>query len=71
MIGALLEEKWDYMFFTGSVGVGKIVATACAKQLTPSTLELGGKVRGMDMVYLYVNGYMDMNLNRIVYDRIG
>ena len=39
----LLEFKWDYIFFTGSVGVGKIVAKAAAINLTPTTLELGGK----------------------------
>ena len=40
---ALLAERWDYIFFTGSVPVGKIVAQAAAKHLTPVTLELGGK----------------------------
>lgn len=39
----LLALKWDYIFFTGSVKVGKIVAEAAAKNLTPTTLELGGK----------------------------
>ncbi len=39
----LLEQRWDYIFFTGSVPVGKIVAKAAAKHLTPVTLELGGK----------------------------
>lgn len=39
----LLAQRWDYVFFTGSVKVGKIVAEACAKHLTPTTLELGGK----------------------------
>jgi len=39
----LLKERWDYIFFTGSVPVGKIVAKAAAVFLTPSTLELGGK----------------------------
>jgi acyl-CoA reductase-like NAD-dependent aldehyde dehydrogenase len=39
----LLEQRWDYIFFTGSVAVGKIVAKAAAKNLTPITLELGGK----------------------------
>ena len=39
----LLSQRWDYIFFTGSVGVGKIVAKAAAKYLTPVTLELGGK----------------------------
>ncbi|QXE02575.1 aldehyde dehydrogenase [Terribacillus sp. DMT04] len=40
---ALLKEDFDYIFFTGSTGVGKIVAEAAAKHLTPVTLELGGK----------------------------
>ncbi|WP_411831061.1 aldehyde dehydrogenase [Mariniflexile sp. AS56] len=39
----LLSKKWDYIFFTGSVSVGKIIAEAAAKHLTPVTLELGGK----------------------------
>jgi len=39
----LLAQKWDYIFFTGSVPVGKIVAKAAANHLTPVTLELGGK----------------------------
>lgn len=39
----LLAQKWDYIFFTGSVSVGKIVAKAAANHLTPVTLELGGK----------------------------
>lgn len=39
----LLAQRWDYIFFTGSVFVGKIVAQAAAKYLTPTTLELGGK----------------------------
>eukprot|EP00924_Labyrinthula_sp_SR-Ha-C_P003682 augustus_masked-scaffold_3-processed-gene-2.52-mRNA-1 protein AED:0.03 eAED:0.03 QI:0/-1/0/1/-1/1/1/0/546 len=40
---ALLEEKWDKIFFTGSGFVGKKVALAAAKHLTPVVLELGGK----------------------------
>lgn len=40
---ALLKEKFDYIFFTGSVAVGKIVMEAAARHLTPVTLELGGK----------------------------
>ena len=39
----LLEQKWDYIFFTGGTEVGRIVAQAAAKNLTPTTLELGGK----------------------------
>lgn len=39
----LLEQPLDYIFFTGSTGVGKIIMKAAAEQLTPVTLELGGK----------------------------
>ncbi|OEH94572.1 aldehyde dehydrogenase [Bacillus solimangrovi] len=39
----LLEQPFDYIFFTGSVPVGKIVMEAASKQLIPLTLELGGK----------------------------
>lgn len=40
---ALLEQKFDYIFFTGSPAVGREVMAAGAKNLTPVTLELGGK----------------------------
>ncbi len=40
---ALLEQKFDYIFFTGSKAVGKIVLEKAAKNLIPVTLELGGK----------------------------
>ncbi|QCD88404.1 aldehyde dehydrogenase [Vigna unguiculata] len=39
----LLEQRWDKIFFTGSARVGRIVMSAAAKNLTPVTLELGGK----------------------------
>lgn len=39
----LLKQKFDYIFFTGSEFVGKIVMKAAAENLTPLTLELGGK----------------------------
>lgn len=39
----LLAEKFDHIFYTGSGRVGRIVAEAAARQLTPVTLELGGK----------------------------
>ncbi|MFT9850094.1 aldehyde dehydrogenase [Aneurinibacillus sp. REN35] len=39
----LLKQPVDYMFFTGSVAVGKVVMEAAAKRLIPVTLELGGK----------------------------
>lgn len=40
---ALLEQRFDHIFFTGSTQVGRIVAAAAAKHLTPTILELGGK----------------------------
>lgn len=40
---ALLEQHFDYIFFTGSVAVGKLVMEKAAHHLTPVTLELGGK----------------------------
>jgi aldehyde dehydrogenase (NAD+) len=39
----VLEQRYDYIFFTGSTQVGKIVMAQAAKNLTPLTLELGGK----------------------------
>lgn len=39
----LLKEKFDYIFYTGSSSVGKIIGDAANKYLTPCTLELGGK----------------------------
>lgn len=40
---SLLAQPLDYIFFTGNPRVGKIVMKAAAEQLTPVTLELGGK----------------------------
>ncbi|WP_445491967.1 aldehyde dehydrogenase [Niallia sp. 03133] len=40
---ALIHASFDYIFFTGSVSVGKMVMEAAAQNLTPVTLELGGK----------------------------
>ena len=40
---ALLDQKWDKIFYTGNGRVGRIVMTAAAKHLTPVVLELGGK----------------------------
>ncbi|HEY9809462.1 MAG TPA: aldehyde dehydrogenase [Halomicronema sp.] len=39
----ILAEKFDHIFFTGGTKIGKIVMEAAAKNLTPVTLELGGK----------------------------
>lgn len=40
---ALLEQRWDHILYTGNGSVGRIVAAAAAKHLTPVTLELGGR----------------------------
>lgn len=40
---ALLEQRWEKIFYTGSPQVGRIIMGAAAKHLTPVTLELGGK----------------------------
>ena len=40
---AVLEHRFDKIFFTGSTVVGRIVMQAAAKHLTPVVLELGGK----------------------------
>lgn len=40
---ALLEQRFDHIFFTGSPAVGRVVMEAASRYLTPVTLELGGK----------------------------
>ena len=42
---ALLEQKWDHIFFTGSQSVGKTVMTAAAKNLTESCSNWEGRIR--------------------------
>ena len=42
-VTALIHASFDFIFFTGSVAVGKIVAKAASERLTPYVLELGGK----------------------------
>lgn len=43
-VSLLLDKPFDYIFFTGSVRVGKLVMQKAAQHLTPVTLELGGKI---------------------------
>ncbi|XP_051154267.1 aldehyde dehydrogenase, dimeric NADP-preferring isoform X1 [Leptopilina boulardi] len=52
----LLKHRFDYIFYTGSTSVGKIVRDAANKFLTPVTLELGGKSP------VYVDNTVDMNI---------
>ena len=51
---ALLDERFDHVFYTGNGTVGRVVMQAAARNLTPVTLELGGKSpclvdRGVDL----------------------
>jgi aldehyde dehydrogenase (NAD+) len=59
----LLENKFDKIFFTGSVPVGKIVYQAAAKQLTPVTLELGGKSPAI----ILQDAKLDITVKRLVW----
>lgn len=61
----LLELKWDKIFFTGSVPVGKIVYKAAAENLTPVTLELGGKSPAI----VTKNSNLDLAVRRIVWGK--
>lgn len=40
---ALLDQRFDYIFFTGSTAIGRLIMDKAARHLTPVTLELGGK----------------------------
>ncbi|ACK61327.1 aldehyde dehydrogenase [Bacillus cereus group sp. MYBK249-1] len=62
---SLLREPFDYIFFTGSVGVGKVVMEAAAKQLTPLTLELGGK----SPCIVHKDAKIEMTARRIVWGK--
>jgi aldehyde dehydrogenase (NAD+) len=61
----LLKQKFDHIFFTGSPKVGSIVMEAAAKQLTPVTLELGGK----SPCIVHSDAKMDIAVKRIVYGK--
>ncbi|CAI9733134.1 aldehyde dehydrogenase, dimeric NADP-preferring-like [Octopus vulgaris] len=61
----LLKERFDYIFYTGSTSVGKIIMTAAAKHLTPVTLELGGK----SPVYVDKTSDLPTVANRIMWGK--
>ncbi|XP_049962956.1 aldehyde dehydrogenase, dimeric NADP-preferring-like isoform X1 [Schistocerca serialis cubense] len=61
----LLKERFDYIFYTGSTHVGKIVGAAANEHLTPTTLELGGK----SPVYLDSTANMDIAVKRILWGK--
>ena len=58
----LLQQKFEHIFFTGSPRVGSIVMSAAAKNLTPVTLELGGK----SPCIVHDDAKLDIAVNRIV-----
>ena len=62
----LLEEKFDYIFYTGSCYVGKIIMAAAAKHLTPVTLELGGK----SPVYVDNNIHAKIVAKRVIWGKL-
>ena len=62
---ALLQQKWDKIFFTGSVRVGRIVYKAAAENLTPVTLELGGK----SPVFVTENANLEVAVKRIIWGK--
>ncbi|MGB5413429.1 MAG: aldehyde dehydrogenase family protein [Polyangiales bacterium] len=62
---ALLQQNWDYIFYTGNGRVGRIVMEAAAQHLTPVTLELGGK----SPCIVDESADLDTTAKRIVYGK--
>jgi len=63
---ALLEHKFDHVFFTGSPSVGRVVMEKAARYLTPCTLELGGK----NPVFVDRDANLDLAAQRTVWGRM-
>lgn len=61
----LIESKFDYIFFTGSQNVGKVVMRAAAENLVPVTLELGGK----SPVIVHEDANIEVAAKRIVWGK--
>ena len=61
----ILEQKFDYIFFTGGTKIGRIVYEAAAKHLTPVTLELGGK----NPAFVLPDCNIDVAAKRIVWGK--
>merc|ERR1711962_79004 len=62
---ALLKERFDYIFYTGSTPVGRIVGAAANVHLTPCTLELGGK----SPTYFDDSGDMEIKVKRLLWGK--
>ena len=65
-VTALLAQKFDHIFFTGSSEVGKLVMQQAAKHLTPVTLELGGK----SPCVVCADANIEIAVKRIVYGKM-
>lgn len=65
-VNELLEFPYNYIFFTGSTHVGKIVMEKAAKNLVPVTLELGGK----SPCIVTENANLNMTAKRIVWGKM-
>lgn len=61
----LLDQKFDKIFFTGSVQVGKVVYQAAAQHLTPVTLELGGKSPAL----VSADCQLEMSVKRLIWGK--
>jgi len=62
----LLKQKFDYIFYTGSTAVGRIIHAAAARHLTPVTLELGGK----SPVFLDDSANMELAVRRLLWGKL-
>lgn len=63
---ALLERRWDHIFFTGGTAVGRVVARAGAEHLSRVTLELGGK----SPTIITASADLDVAARRIVWAKM-
>jgi len=59
----LLKQRFDYIFYTGSTSVGKIVRQAANEYLTPVTLELGGKRYYYYCYIFFLYGFFRLFIN--------
>ncbi|XP_065206988.1 aldehyde dehydrogenase, dimeric NADP-preferring-like isoform X2 [Planococcus citri] len=62
----LLKQRFDYIFYTGSTAVGKIVRAAANEYLTPVTLELGGK----SPVFIDNTANLDITVKRVMWGKL-
>lgn len=63
---ALLEQNFGHIHFTGSAPVGRLIMAAAAKNLTPVTLELGGK----NPAYVHASANLEVAARRILWGRM-